>query len=80
MNKHESRRKILEAEELDEESDVDMKEDDDDEDSVHKGKDSDDMSDDELQDRMLEENKQKTKKTIDLERMTNRQRMAYQAQ
>jgi len=29
---------------------------------------------------MLEENKNKTKKNIDLERMTNRQRMAYQAQ
>jgi hypothetical protein len=77
MNKHESKRKILKSEELDEDSDEDMKEDDGDEDSEEqpthrKAKDSDDMSDDELQNRMLEENKNKTKKTIDLERMTNR--------
>ena len=55
------------VEEMDEESDdVPMRDE-----NEHR-EDSDDMSDDELQDRMLKENKERKTKHIDIERMTNR--------
>ena len=68
MNKHKyEKQRILKSEEMDEESDdVPMRDE-----NEHRD-DSDDMSDDELQDRMLKENKERKTKNIDIERMTNR--------